>query len=106
MPDPKTPDVALDLDTVEREGAPTPFRITVGGKQYTLTDPQEVEWETLLGMEFNPSGFLDVAVADEEREAFYAALNPLPAWKVRKLTNTYLAHFGMPSLPEAGGLPG
>lgn len=105
MPQDK-PKIGLNLDTLEREGGtPPPFVVVVGGKPYTLVDPQEIPWDQLVGMRSNPAEFLEAAAPPDKADAFVAATKRMPAWKVTALAQAYRDHFGMPSSPEASASP-
>lgn len=101
MPDSRKTDVTLDLDALERKDPPPPFKLKLGGTEYTLIDPQELEWRVLSNMRTDSSQFLGIAVEKALRREFNDRVSKLPAWKVRELVNTYLDHHGMPSGPES-----
>jgi hypothetical protein len=95
---------ALDLDALEREGAAAqPFDFILGGKRYMMSDPQNVDWQQLISVMNNPHMFFRTVLPPEDHRTFFDA--QLPSWKMRKLMDEYQAHYGIPSLPNAGGLP-
>lgn len=99
--------VSLDLDALEREGegaGKEPFTARHGGRVYTMIDPQEVDWQDLLACLNNPTLFFKYTLAGASRNEFLST--PMPTWKVNKLMADYLDHYGLPSLPNAFGLPG
>ena len=96
--------VNLNLDTLEREAAPEPFFVVVGGKRYTFQDPEECDYRDLLESQEeyangNPRRAIELAIREEDREAFFA--NRLPGWKLRTLFELYSEHFGLLGLGEA-----
>jgi hypothetical protein len=97
------PPAALDLDALEREGAPTPFDFILEGKRYMLSDPQEVDWQDLLAALSNPHMFFRLVLPAEDHREFFETR--LPSWKMRKLMARYQDHYGIPDVPNAGGLP-
>lgn len=109
MAKPDTPSkVTLNLDTLEREGAPEPFAIAHGGRRYELQDPHDVDYRELLESQQlaaagNPARAIELVVREEDREAFFA--NPMPSWKLEKLFRAYNEHFGLPSPGEALASP-
>lgn len=95
----KKPAVALDLDALEREGAPIPFDFLLEGKRYLLSDPQEIDWQDLVAALNNPTMFFRLTLPAEDRNDFFASR--LPAWKMRILMRKYQDHYGIPDLPNA-----
>lgn len=94
---------ALDLDAMEREGAPTPFDFVLSGKRYLMSDPQEVDWQDLIAAMSSPSMFFRLVLPAEDRQQFFEAR--CPTWKMNKLMQAYLDHYGLPTGPNAAGLP-
>lgn len=101
--------VALDLDALEREGdIPEPFRVTLGGRVYELTDPRERDFtDVMAAQQAIAAGqtlrALQLYVSAKDRDQFFA--NQLPGWKVDKLLEGYNKHFGLPSPGEAVASP-
>ncbi len=95
---------ALDLDKLEREGAPEqPFDFVHLGKRYILADPQEVDWQDLLAVSTNAYLFFKKTLpAEDHREFFDAAM---PGWKMKALMRHYQDFYGLPDAGNAGGLP-
>lgn len=95
--------VALDLDTLEREGdTPGPFTFIHDGDTYSMVDPQEVDWQDLLSGLRNPVLFVRFAMSAEDQKRFFA--KHVPAWKMNKLMGAYSDHFGLPDLGNANAL--
>lgn len=94
--------VALDLDALEREGSVAPLDALIGGRVYVFSDPQSVDWQDLITAFGNPVTFFRLVLAKEDHAEFFGT--PLPVWKMNKLMDTYMEHYGLPSLPNAIGL--
>ena len=87
--------VDLNLDTYERESGPAkPFVAVVGGKAISFTDPQEIPWQDLMGLD-DPEDFARLCVAEGDREHFLDT--PLPTWKMNLLMDGFKAHYGLGS---------
>lgn len=94
---------ALDLDKLEREGTPAPFDFILNERRYIMSDPQEVDWQDLMAAFSNPHMFFRLVLPPEDRSTFFD--QRLPSWKMNKLVASYQDHYGIPPLPNAGGLP-
>lgn len=99
----QTRPVALDLDKLEREGAPVPFDFTLEGRRYLMSDPKEVDWQDLLAAMSNPHMFFRLVLPPEDHQPFFETR--LASWKMNKLMQRYQDHYGLPTVPNAGGLP-
>lgn len=93
---------ALNLDALEREGAPEPFEVFHGGRLYKLTDPKEIDWQDLIAALGNPALFFRRVLPESEWTTFMST--KMPTWKMNKLMEKYLQHYGLPDLPNAIGL--
>lgn len=84
--------VNLNLDAVERpaEDRVDPFKVVVGGRVITMTDPEEIDWQDLLTIE-DPIQFLEFCVSEEDRD--YLAEQKIPGWKFGHLIQGYQKHF-------------
>lgn len=102
MTEPTTP-VALDLDKLEREGAPAPFDFTLEGRRYIMSDPKEVDWQDLLSAMQNPVMFFRLVLPADDQRLFFRTR--LASWKMNQLMTSYQDHYGLPTLPNVGGLP-
>ncbi|MFG3710883.1 hypothetical protein [Micromonospora sp. NPDC047730] len=102
-PDGPRTDVALDLDTLEREGAKDPFTFRHGGKRFMMSDPQEIDWQKLLVALRDPVFFMTLALPADDREEFFSL--DMPSWKMNRLVKAYSEHYGLPSPGEAAGSP-
>jgi hypothetical protein len=110
VPPPQPPEVtyvspaALDLDKLEREGhAAAPFDFVLSGKRYMMSDPQEVDWQDLMAGMNNPVMFFRLVLPREDQAQFFA--ERIPGWKMNTLMKRYQDHYGLPSGPNAAGLP-
>jgi hypothetical protein len=94
---------ALDLDKLEREGAPKPFDFVLDGHRYLMSDPQEVDWQDMLAALQNPVMFFRLVLPADDQQQFFRT--KLPAWRMNKLMQAYQDHYGLPSAGNVGGLP-
>lgn len=99
----KTPDVSLDLDGLEREGAKPPFTFTHNGRRWLMSDPQEVDWQKLLVAMRNPVFFLQQVLPADDRDEFFDT--ELPSWKLEALMKAYQTHYALPDPGNADGSP-
>lgn len=95
------PSVALNLDTLEREGKPEDYAIVLGGKRVVLADAQELDWQTLMVAMNDPHAFFRLIVPEESQEHFFK--RKLETWKMRAMMDAYNAHYGLtdPGNPAA-----
>lgn len=84
--------IDFDLDAYERpESEIIPdFKIKIGGKVVTMTNPDEIDWKDLLDIT-DPVAFLRYSTSPEDR-AFILGLE-LPSHKFGKLMDSYYTHF-------------
>jgi hypothetical protein len=88
-----TSKVSLDLDALEREGAPEPFSIHLAGRVYPFIDAMELDWQDLMSAMQDPARFFALTLSGDDHKAF---LNTkLSSWKLRKLMDSYREHHGM-----------
>lgn len=101
----------LDLDELEREDDPGPFTFTLGGRDYLMIDPQDLDWRELTevievanserGAVGGLTDALNKILGDEgDVEAFWK--NRMPAFKLDRLLTDYMAHYKLPTPGEAG----
>lgn len=98
--------VALDLDTLEREGdIPEPFPIRVKGRVIVLRDIQELDWQDVaaIGHSRNAHLFFQKAIHEDDYEHFISAR--IESWKMERLMQDYLTHYGVDAdlLGNSGG---
>lgn len=92
--------IALNLDTLEREGgAPDPFVFVHGGERILLSDPQEIDWQKLLAALRDPMVFFRLVVPPDDHKVFFGT--DMPGWKMNRLMQEYMTHYGLPSPGEA-----
>lgn len=103
MPEDKPAPVSLNLDTLEREGSVEAFSVVLGGRPYNFLDPQDIDWQQLMQAMLDPMLFFRLCLSEKDSKAFLA--QHLPAWKMTRLMDEYMRHFGLPSAPEADALP-
>lgn len=104
QPQDKPEPVAMNLDTLEREGGtPGPFPIILSKKRILLSDPQEVDWQKLLAALRDPVVFFHLVIPPDDHRAFFGA--HLPTWKMNRLMAGYMAHYGLPSPGEVSASP-
>lgn len=94
----------IDLDELEREDDPGPFTATLGGREYTLCDPQLLDHRELVtaivaGSNGDLLGAMGIVLEEEDREEFWE--NKIPAFKLDALFTAYSAHYKLPSPGEA-----
>ena len=92
---------SLDLDALEREGNKDPFRFTHAGRQWTLNDPQDADWQQIMIAQGSPLLQLRLVLREDEKDAFFDA--PMPAWKLKALLRAWREHYG---ITDEGELPG
>lgn len=84
----------FDLDALEREGAADQFTVNIDGREVAFTDPQELDWRELTGIDQNdPSAFLERIVEPADVDHFFSAR--VPGWKLQILMKEYMAHYGL-----------
>jgi hypothetical protein len=87
--------VTLDLDTIQKP-AKAPFTITLGGKEYNLTDIREMDYRQLLAIQ---KSFRDgdvqpavrAMVSQEDQKEFFA--NDISADQLKTLFEAYNSHY-------------
>lgn len=96
----------FDLDALEREDGVEPFVAQINGKPITMADPKDIDWQDLVTVNTDDAVQLfEAAITNEdELEHFYAS--SVPAWKLDKLVEAYLTHYGMPLPPKFGSSRG
>jgi hypothetical protein len=98
-----TSKVSLDLDTLEREGAPEPYSIRHGGRVYTFADAMDIDWQKLMLSLQNPHQFFRLTLPEQDAKIFLA--DEMPTWKLRRLMDAYRTHHGMMEPGETDALP-
>jgi hypothetical protein len=103
---PRKTKVGIDLDKLENEGNSTPFTFRHGGKEFTLGDPDDVDFFDIVEYGSTPAGnaMLICKLLDDQLDAFRAA-GPIPKRKIDALMEAYSNHYGMATPGEASALP-
>lgn len=95
----KPADVTLNLDTLEREGEPSPFVVVFGGTRYVFRNIDDEDWRTLADIdESDPKEALKLLLGKEYDDF---AEHELPVWKLRKLLDSWREHTTGTEAPEA-----
>lgn len=89
-----TPGVILDLDIEQRDerDIKPPFIVTVGSKQVTFADPNEIDWRDLAAVKI-PADILVAALSTEDLK--HVRSQEMPAWKFNKLMDTYYDYYNL-----------
>lgn len=99
----------FDLDSLERDDAvKEPFEFTLNGHRFLMGDPQEIDYRDLLAVYRSAnSGDFEEAMGrlldGDGRETFFE--QRVPTWKLAKLFDAYIKHYGLPSPGERRALP-
>jgi hypothetical protein len=96
-----TGSIDLNLDVIERDKSYTPFRVNVGGRVIEMTDPSEFDWKDLSDIE-QPVQFFKYACDPDTRA--YLLGQKIPGWKLGKLIEAYMAHYGLENKGNVEGL--
>lgn len=88
------PGVVLNLDDAERpeKDIKPPYVVTVGGRNVTFADPNELDWRDLASID-GPHDLLRVSLSTEDR--VHLASTDLPGWKFNKLIDGYYTHYDL-----------
>lgn len=86
--------VALDLDSLERENAPEPFVVKLGGRRISMIDVRDLDWQLAASLSPNrPYQFFEAVVPEDEQEHFLS--QQLPLWKIERMAQQYRDHYGL-----------
>jgi hypothetical protein len=85
--------ISLNLDSLEREGAPGPFVVVLGGDRYTFLDAQEIDWQDLQAALGDPRTFLRLVLPEGQGAKFLSL--KVATHKIRRLIDNYREHFGL-----------
>lgn len=91
--------VAFNLDTFERENAPEPFVIVLGGRRIEFADPQDLDWQDLMEID-DPDELTEKCLSAEDKVYFYS--QKIEAFKLRELLERFRDHYGLGSPGNAG----
>jgi hypothetical protein len=90
--------VSLDLDDLEREGAEGPFVLKLGGRTWEFRDLRDLDYREVAEITRDPIAFVRLTLPRDDVQKFFEL--QIPLWKLNKLEDAYLKHFGMPSPGE------
>lgn len=96
MTETKPSEVSLDLDTLEKESDPGPFAFRAGGERFEVRDARDLDWQELLSVDLGLDT-LRVALGDDWTRFKKVGL---PAWKLDKVVDGYMRHYGLGSSGE------
>lgn len=86
----KTP--TLDLDALERDDAPEPFRAVIGGEEFVFGDVDDLDWKDATALHPEDAEPLLRALLGDDFDRFNS--KPLPLWKLQALSNALDEHYG------------
>lgn len=86
----------LDLDSWEPkpEDVKPPFKVKLGGRVITMTDPRDEDWQDLLDLS-QPVDFLRVCMSDEDRKHVLSLRGEkkLASRKLNQLMESFMEHY-------------
>lgn len=91
IPEPSRNLIATNLDTVERDSVRPPFWFVIGGREITLADPANLDWQEVDGID-DEVAYLKLAMSDEDLGFFLT--QKVPLWKMERLGRDYQTHYG------------
>lgn len=93
----------FDLDVLERDAAPVPFRFRLGGQEWTMADPGAMDWkmESLVEKE-TPLQLFERFLGPDQWTRFKDL--DAAAWKLKALFEAWGAHYGI-AIPELQASP-
>lgn len=87
------PNVDLNLDTLEREGAPEPFAFVLGGDRFVCEDPQELDYRDFSQIdESDLEGQFKMLLPKDHAKFFK---HKLQLWKQMRLMRDIVNHYGL-----------
>jgi hypothetical protein len=89
----------LDLDVLERDTTKPPFPFRVGGQDFTLSDPDSLDWQSQAELDSEDLSRIFAALLGPEQ---FARFEPIltPAWKLERLMRAWGSYYGI-ELPES-----
>lgn len=89
-----TPQIDINLDTLDREATPRAFAAVLGGKRYECKDPMEIGTQTLLRMKDSSDMWENLElILGDHYQTFIDQDYPL--WKVMKFYEAVGHHYGL-----------
>jgi hypothetical protein len=95
----------FDLDALEREATTDPFGFSAGGKKFTATDVNDIDWQDLVDAGDDLDKLLPLVLGDDQYAEF-RKIRGVPAWKLRRLVLGMQAHFGIGTPEKDDGSSG
>ena len=83
--------IDFNLNEAERDVEYPVFKARIGDRVIEMSDPAELDYETLAGME-HPTEVLRLALSEDDFT--YLMDLKLPGWKVGSLIRQFRAHYG------------
>lgn len=108
--EPPAPFTGLDLDALDKKSVlpdvtDVPFQFLLDGHVYTMLDPRDVDWKSVLDGISNPILFMRLGLDDpDEADRFISA--KLPGWKLSALFDRWQSHYGVSGLTDLNKLLG
>lgn len=93
--------VHFNLDTATRDEEFEPFVAVVKDRKLTISDPAEVDYQHLLGIE-NPLEFLRFCMSQEDRD--FLADQHFESWRLGMLLEMFLKHYKASERVDTAGL--
>ena len=98
--------IAFNMETVEKEKVYEPFVAHIPatdggeGRDITMTDPADIDWQDLLEVD-QPQKFLRYCISDEDKD--WLLEQKIKGWQFAKLIEAYQRHYGLGSQGNAAG---
>lgn len=97
------PEVHFNLDTLERENEREPYAFVLGGRRWTTLDPQEMDWQDLAALDVRDFGDNFRVLLGAEAYAEFRQVKHVPQWKIERLNDAVMKHYGLINPGEADG---
>jgi hypothetical protein len=96
---------ALNLDTLDVEGAPDPFVFVLDGKRFEVGDLEGHDWQDLMDFDATDAeGTLRLMLGKQYDD--FRAVRGVSMRKIRVLLDSLRDHFGLATPPETDASPG
>lgn len=91
-----TDTIHFDLDNAQRpaEQVKAPFAFNWNERVITLSDPAELDYETLLKIE-QPAQFLRYCASQDDRDFLADPKNKMEGWRIGLLIEKFYEHYGL-----------
>lgn len=87
-------DFTFDIDTVQREKTYEPFKVKMGERVVTFTDPALLTMEQLMEID-HPVAFLEYCVPEADLAHVREHTDKMAGWRFNTLMERYNKHFGI-----------